>query len=173
MFRPTIIALGMASAPVAAWSAVLEGNPSNYRSQLATLRPGDVLVLVAGTYTQGLPLDAVAGTAQQPIIVRGPDDQSAIFTARSCCNTVQLDSTSFVEVRNLTLDGLNLDGPFGVDSRGASHHITLENLKIINHGADQQIVGISTKGPAWNWIIRRNTIIRAGTGIYLGNSLAA
>lgn len=32
------------------------------------------------------------------------------------------------------------------------------------------MVGISTKHPAWNWVIRRNTIVGAGTGLYLGNS---
>ena len=31
-------------------------------------------------------------------------------------------------------------------------------------------MAISTKCPAWNWVIRGNTIVGAGTGIYLGNS---
>jgi hypothetical protein len=151
-------------------AAVFEGNPSNYRNLLSSLAAGDTLALASGTYAQGLPLDGKQGSAASPIVIRGPDDQSAVFTARDCCNTVQLDGTSYVEIRNLTLDGANLDGPFGVDSRGNSHHITLENLKIIRHDGSQQTVGISTKGPSWNWLIRRNTIIGAGTGIYLGNS---
>jgi hypothetical protein len=151
-------------------AAVVNANPSTYRTLLSNLQPGDTLQLAAGTYTQGLPLDAKAGTASAPIVIRGPDDQSAIFQARDCCNTVQLNGTSYVQVLNLTLDGLGKDGPFGVDSSGPTHHITIENLKIINHSGSQQTVGISTKAPAWNWIIRRNTIIGAGTGIYLGNS---
>ena len=85
-------------------AAVLDGNPSNYRALLATMSSGDTLVLSSGTYTQGLPLESRVGTAAQPIIIRGPEDQSAVFTARSCCNTVQLDGTSYVEIRNLTLD---------------------------------------------------------------------
>ncbi len=170
MTRLPVSVLALLAWPTFGFAAVHDGNPANYRTLLNGLVPGDTLVLAAGTYTQGLPLEAKAGTAQLPIVIRGPTDQSAVFAARACCNTVQLDGTSYVEVRNLTLDGLNLDGPFGVDSRGASHHITIENLKIINHGADQQIVGISTKGPAWNWTIRGNTIQGAGTGIYLGNS---
>ncbi|HYP69191.1 MAG TPA: hypothetical protein VEP67_13190, partial [Thiobacillaceae bacterium] len=44
------------------------------------------------------------------------------------------------------------------------------NLHITGHGNNQQIVGISTKCPAWGWVIRRNVIERAGTGMYLGNS---
>jgi hypothetical protein len=151
-------------------AGVVNANPSNYRTLLSTLQPGDTLQLAAGTYTQGLPVGSKAGTASAPIIIRGPDDQSAIFQAQDCCNTVQLNGASYVQVMNLTLDGLGKDGPFGVDSNGNSHHITIENLKIINHDGSQQTVGISTKGPAWNWLIRRNTIIGAGTGIYLGNS---
>ncbi len=151
-------------------ASVINANPANYRALLNNLQPGDTLQLASGTYADGLPLDAKAGSASAPIVIRGPDDQSAIFTARDCCNTVQLDGTSYVQVLNLTLDGGGKDGPFGVDARGNSHHITIENLKIVNHSGSQQTVGISTKGPAWNWIIRRNTIIGAGTGIYLGNS---
>ncbi|WP_232210418.1 hypothetical protein [Nitrococcus mobilis] len=51
-----------------------------------------------------------------------------------------------------------------------AHHITLENLSIIHHDADQQDVGVSTKCPAWGWIIRNNRIDGAGTGMYFGNS---
>jgi hypothetical protein len=153
-----------------AHAATLDATPGNYRTLLTQLKPGDTLVLASGTYTQGLPLDGLTGTAALPIAIRGPADQSAVFPARSCCNTVQLSNTSYVQVSGLTLDGVGLDGPFGVDSNGACHHITLENLRIVNHGAQQQVVGISSKGPAWNWTIRRNTIIGAGTGIYLGNS---
>jgi hypothetical protein len=35
---------------------------------------------------------------------------------------------------------------------------------------EQQSVGISTKCPAWDWVVRGNRIIGSGTGIYLGNS---
>ena len=60
-----------------------------------------------------------------------------------------------------------------VKAEGAArfaHHITLEGLRILRHGANQGVVGISTKCPAWGWIIRRNVIERAGTGMYLGDS---
>jgi hypothetical protein len=157
--------------PALASAAVVNANPSNYRTALGNLSPGDTLVLAAGTYAQGLPIGGLSGTAAQPIVIAGADDQSSVFVARDCCNTVQLDNgAAYIEIRNLTLDGANIDGPFGVDARGNTHDITLENLRIINHGAQQQVVGISTKGPAWNWIIRRNTILGAGTGLYLGNS---
>jgi hypothetical protein len=173
MARNTLAALSaVALLGVSAhtFAATINATPSNYRTLLSNLQPGDTLQLAAGTYTQGLPIGSKSGTASAPIVIRGPDDQSAIFQAQDCCNTVQFNGASYVQVMNLTLDGLHKDGPFGVDANGNTHHITLENLKIINHDGSQQTVGISSKGPAWNWVIRRNTIIGAGTGIYLGNS---
>jgi hypothetical protein len=41
---------------------------------------------------------------------------------------------------------------------------------IIGAGATQQTDGITTKTPTWDWIIRRNTIVSAGTALYLGDS---
>lgn len=157
-------------APLASWAEVVDANPGNYRTLLAGLGPGDTLRLAAGVYTQSLPLHGMNGTAQQPIVIIGPDDRSAVFQGQTCCNTVQFDDSSYIEVRNLTLDGLHRPEPFGVDSSGPSHHITIENLRIINYDADQAMIGISTKAVAWNWVIRRNTIIGAGTGMYLGSS---
>jgi Right handed beta helix region len=152
------------------YAADLEADPSNYRAALARLRPGETLVLKAGTYMHGLPLRDVHGSATRPIIVRGAPDQSSLFLAQGCCNTVELENVSYVEIRNLTLEGGNLDGPFAVNARGTSHNVTLEGLRIVGHGANQAVVGISTKGPAWNWVIRGNAIIGAGTGMYLGSS---
>jgi hypothetical protein len=165
-----IMLCGAAMLPASVGAAIINANPSSYRSVLASLNAGDTLVLEAGTYTSGLPISNKSGTAAQPIVVTGPDEQSAIFTANDCCNTVQLQDVGYLVIRNLTLNGAGTNGAFGVDARGVAHDITIENLKIINYGADQQVVGISTKGPAWNWIVRRNTIIGAGTGMYFGNS---
>jgi len=70
----------------------------------------------------------------------------------------------------LTIHGESRYGD-GINAKdGTSHHITIENNIILNFDANQQTVGISTKTPAWDWIIRNNRIINAGTGIYLGNS---
>jgi uncharacterized protein (TIGR03382 family) len=163
-----VVALLSVSSIVRA--AVINADPSNYRNALASLSAGDTLSLAPGAYLNGLPISNKSGTAAQPIVIVGPDDQSAIFKANDCCNTVQLENASHIAVRNLTLDGAGTNGAFGVDARGTTNDITIENLKIINYGGDQQVVGVSTKGPAWNWIVRRNTIIGAGTGMYFGNS---
>jgi len=164
----------VASEPARPLRATYNGTPSDYLTLLNNLQPGDTLQLAAGTYTQGLPIDGLNGTSGNPIIIAGPESGApAVFTARSCCNTVSIQDTSYVEIRNLELDGLNLPNIDAVkaESTGSlSHHITLENLYIHSHNANQQTVGISTKHPAWDWVIRNNIIDSAGTGIYLGNS---
>ena len=152
---------------------VLDADPSNYRSLLGTLMPGDLLRLAAGTYSEGLPIDGLGGEPDRCILIEGPaSGPPAVFTGRDCCNTVSLSNSSYLAIRRLELDGRGRLGD-GVKAEGTSdwvHHLTLEDLYIHGHGAGQQIVGINSKCPAWNWVIRRNLIDGAGTGIYLGNS---
>jgi hypothetical protein len=148
-------------------------DPSNYRTLLATLGPGDRLLLAPGTYTQGLPFLNHHGEAGRCIVVEGPvDGQPALFTGNSNFNTVSLRDSSYVVVRNLVLDGLGLEGD-GVKAEGDAdftHHVTIENVQMTGYGAEQGRVGISTKCPSWSWVIRRNVILGAGTGLYLGDS---
>jgi len=151
----------------------VDADPSNYRSLLPALGPGDRLRLAAGTYALGLPIDALNGQAGRCIVIEGPETgPRAAFTGRSCCNTVSITDSSYVAIRNLELDGMGLavDAVKAESPSVSAHHITLENLDIHGHGADQQIVGINTKCPAWNWVVRRNVITGAGTGMYFGDS---
>ena len=157
--------------PACATATVYQGNPANYLALVDQLQPGDTLQLAAGTYTDQLQLSGLHGAAGAFITITGPaSGAAAVFLADNCCNTVELDDVSYVEVSHLTLDGNGTNGTFAVDSRSPTHHITISDLYIINYGADQQMDGISTKGSAWNWIVRRNRIIGAGTGMYFGNS---
>jgi len=154
-------------------AAVKEAGPEGYRQALRTLQPGDTLRLQAGVYREGLPLHRLSGTADAPIVIEGPaDGPAAVFLARAGHNTVSIVDARHVTVRNLELDGANLpvDGVKCEGHAAWAHHITLENLTIHGHGNNQQTVGISTKCPAWNWVIRDSRIVGAGTGIYLGNS---
>jgi hypothetical protein len=152
---------------------MLTATPSDYLSVLATVQPGDLLQLAAGNYPSGLPLWNLHGSEDSCIIIEGPESgPAAVFTGRDCCNTVSIGDSSYLVVRNLELDGQGRAGD-GVKAEGtatSAHHITIENLYIHGHGADQQIVGINTKCPVWSWVIRRNIIEAAGTGLYLGNS---
>ncbi len=155
---------------------IVRAGPSSYLRALRALRPGDTLLLEPGTYDDpanvpGLPIFNLNGSEAQPIIVSGPETgPRPLFIGRATHNTIRLANASYVVIRNVDVDGRDLGG-FGVATQGQTHHVTIENLNIGGVGGHQQIVGISTTGwPTWNWTIRRNTIVGAGTGMYLGNS---
>ncbi len=165
-----VIALSLAGPSQA---RIVAAEPENYRSLLASLKPGDTLQLAPGEYRDGLRLHRISGTSESPIEIRGPSQGApAIFVARRGANTVSIVDAAYIELRDVTLDGRNIpvDAVKLEGTARFAHHITLENLIIVGHGASQQIVGISTKAPAWGWVLRRNRIHGAGTGMYLGNS---
>ena len=167
------LVLSLAAAGSGHAQAIREASPENYRRLVATLRPGDTLALAPGEYRDGLPLRNLAGEAGRPITIAGPaEGPPATFVGRDGRNTVSIVDSRHLVIRNLVLDGRNLpvDGVKAEGHARWAHHITLENLVIRGHGNNQQTVAISTKCPAWNWVIRGNTIVGAGTGIYLGNS---
>jgi len=152
---------------------VLYGFPENYYQLVKTLQPGDTLVLQPGTYTGGLRLHRLQGKEGRPIIITGESDSDRpVFVARRGRNTVSILDSSYVTIRNLELDGrgLPVDAVKAEGHARWAHHITLENLLILSYKNNQQSVGISTKCPAWGWVIRDNVIDGAGTGIYLGDS---
>src|SRR5215203_656302 len=151
----------------------IQANPSTYRSLISGLLPGDRLQLAAGTYTQGLNLWNKNGQPNKCIVIEGPASGSpALFTGSDAWNVVSFKSSSYLVVRNLSLDGLGKpgDGVKGEAGSTSNHHITVEGLSMKNFNNTVQTVGISTKSPAWNWVIRYNTITSTGTGLYLGGS---
>lgn len=153
---------------------LITATPGDYTDFLTTLVAGDTLSLAPGTYTRDLPLRDLSGTETDPIVIMGsPVLYTTMFAARSCCNTVSITRCSYLVIKNLELNGggVFVDAVKGEGTAGNwAHHITLEYLNIVGYDADQQSVGISTKCHAWNWAIRKNRIIGAGTGLYLGNS---
>ena len=62
----------------------IEADPTNYPGAVALLAPGDVLRLRRGRYRDCLELDGLHGTADQPIVITGPDDRSAVFLGERC-----------------------------------------------------------------------------------------
>lgn len=154
-------------------AAEYRAGTDDYREYLRRLQPGDRLLLAPGDYLQGLPLHHLSGQAGEPIVIEAADPAAPPrFIARPRANTVSLVNVRHVVVRHLELDGRNLP----VDAIKAEGHsryadfITLEHLHIHDHSASQQNVGISTKCPAYGWVIRNNRIERVGTGMYFGDS---
>jgi len=88
--------------------------------------------------------------------------------------TVVIIDSSYIVISNLVIDSRGLPGADGIKASAsphpATHHIVLDGNLIIGAGASQQTDGITIKTPTWDWVIRRNTIISAGTAIYLGDS---
>ncbi|MGF1630405.1 MAG: right-handed parallel beta-helix repeat-containing protein [Kiloniellaceae bacterium] len=170
-----LVAAGLLIAAISGWGQTagaesLVAGPKDYLSLISQLEPGDELQLRPGIYRSGLNLKGLHGEAGNPIVISGPPDRSALFLGRPGRNTIELRDVSHLQISNLTLNGRNAPRADGVKSHGIAHHITLENLEIVNHASHQQNVGISTKAPAWNWVIRNNIIRGAGTGLYLGDS---
>ncbi|GAB4178315.1 MAG: hypothetical protein OHK0026_02820 [Rhodocyclaceae bacterium] len=159
--------------PPGACAGLIDADPASYRERLRTLAPGDTLRLAPGEYAGGLPVHGLSGGPGNPIVIRGPARGApAIFVARPGHNTVSIIDSRYVEIRDLVLEGrgVPVDAVKCEGHARWAHHITLENLLVLGHGNNQQTVGISTKCPAWDWTIRGNTILGAGTGMYLGDS---
>jgi hypothetical protein len=153
---------------------ILRADPSNYRSMIGGLVPGDTLVLTAGEYPR-LTIANLAGAPSRCITITGPaGDRPAVIFGEIGNKTVEIIDSSYIVVRNLVIDGRGLPGADGIKALAsphpATHHVVLDGNLIIGAGANQQTDGITTKIPTWNWIIRRNTILSAGTALYLGDS---
>ncbi len=162
--------------PLLPQAATYYGNPSNYTTYFSLLQPGDSLLLEAGSYYDRMNLDDVVGTEDHPIVISGPlsGSGSAVLYGNACCNTISIERCAYLKIQNLLLDGQDIPYIDAVKAEGTlgnwAHHITIENLLIINHGGAPLTVGISTKCPAWGWVIRNNHIIEPGLGLYLGDS---
>ncbi len=155
-------------------AAVINADPSNYKSLLSTLQPGDTMQLAPGKYKR-LFLNGLNGNANAWITITGPmSGDPAVIVGQPRHNTVEIVSCSYLALKYLLVDSKHINGAFGVSAKGGlsnlTHDILLDGNTFMGQGPGQQTVAISTKTPTWGWIIRRNTIIGAGTGLYLGNS---
>ncbi|MDD1626345.1 MAG: hypothetical protein LUQ26_02555, partial [Methylococcaceae bacterium] len=168
--------ISLAVIPQLAKARIIPATPATFEAKVPYLLPGDTLQLAAGTYTKPLGINGLNGTVSHPVVITGAGN-ATIFNGNDCCNTISIRKSAYVVIKNMKLDGLNISGPDAIKAEGNTaanpnwtHHITIENLMIVNYANNQQQVGISTKCPSSNWVIKNNTIDGAGTGIYLGNS---
>jgi hypothetical protein len=154
--------------------SVLHADPSNYRTLLPRLIAGDTLLLAPGQY-QRLTIANLRGAPGRCITIMGPPgSQRAIIFGEIGNKTVEIIDSSYVVLTRLVIDSRGIPGADGIKALtspgSATHHVVLDGNLIIGAGATQQTDGISTKTPTWNWVIRRNAIVAAGTAIYLGDS---
>ena len=136
-------AAGNASPPSSAAPAatpapagnVIAATPTNYRTLLAGLKPGDTLLLAPGNYgtdangndtadPPGLPIFNMHGTAAQPITIKGPDGgPKPLLIGRSTHNTIRFSNASYIVIKGIEVDGRDLGGS-GVSASGAVHRRT-------------------------------------------------
>ncbi|MBI4612043.1 MAG: hypothetical protein HY720_00370 [Planctomycetes bacterium] len=167
---------GFLALAAPAGARTVRAGPSNYQAAVAGLAAGDVLELAAGEYARGLDVVGLVGSPEGWIVIRGPaTGKRAVFLGDpgQNRNTVEIEGSSYVAIENLVLDGQDVANVDAIKARRGekpTHHIRIESCTIVRHGATQQTVGISTKCPTWGWVIRKNRISGAGTGMYLGNS---
>lgn len=159
--------------PVPLRAADYIGTPDSYLERVRQLKAGDRLLLQPGRYRGGLAIHGLQGTSEAPIVIEGPaTGEPAVFVARAHANTVSIRDAAHVAIRHLVLDGRNLPvDAVRVERRSKwAHDLAFEDLLIVDHGFDQQTVGISAQFPSWNWTVRHCVIVGAGTGMYLGSS---
>jgi hypothetical protein len=78
------------------------GDAGGFQAALDDAQPGDVITLAEGLYPGPFTI-AASGTAANPIVVRGADQDGVVLDGRGCdCNLLQVDG-SFVHVERLTL----------------------------------------------------------------------
>src|SRR6185437_2738246 len=75
---------------------VVNATPSNYKSLLGTMQPGDTLALAPGSYPL-LHISGLRGTSSQCIFIIGPaSGTAAVIQGVAGNNTVEIDSSSFL-----------------------------------------------------------------------------
>lgn len=155
-------------------AAIINASPADYQAKINALLPGQTLQLAPGDYTSsGMSIYNINGTAQAPITIQGPSDRSAIIRGSAGNNTVRISGSSYVTLKNITVnsDRLGGDGIHAQSNVGASHHITIENCLITGCDDSQSTVGIATNSiSVWDWTVKNCDFSGCGTGMYLGNS---
>ena len=144
---------------------------SSFEAAVESLAPGDTLTVHAGTYDgTGRISITVAGTAAQPVLVRGASGEAKPLITRpagsTAQNTINIEGASY-----LTISGLEITGNGdGINMSLGPHHITIEDCEV--HHVD---VGINFRSSMHHVTVRRNHVhdtgadgTSTGEGIYVG-----
>ncbi len=115
---------------------ILVKNSLEFRQATRTLKPGTTLLLSPGTYEGNIYLSNISGTDKAPIIIRGVDPNNPpLFSGGS--QAIHLSDCSYLILSTLKAKGFPSNG-INIDDGGSyetpAHHITLENLTILETG---------------------------------------
>ncbi len=167
-FLACSIAPSLALIPISAFAKLVEVAPGDdVEAAIATLMPGDELVLAGGMYvlTERFGI-SIAGTESQPIVIRAKDGEVAHFHRPiPDQNIVDVDSAQFVVFRGLEFSG----GSAGVRLSNVSF-TTIESCEI--HDTGDVALRANDGGVDYDsLLISRNHIHHTnntGEGMYLG-----
>jgi hypothetical protein len=132
-----------------------------FESLANALRPGDVLVLHGGTYTQTCRRAiTVNGTPANPITIRAADGESPLITRPEPANfSYNQNNIEIVNSSYLVIKGLRFKGGDGGVSFIGGHHITFEDNEVYETGNNAIRMN---SGNTDSFIIRRNHIHHTG-----------
>jgi hypothetical protein len=165
---PFVFVAAWLAAPSVATAATVEAMPGDdIEAIIATLQPGDELVLHGGMYTvtERFGID-IAGTEQMPIVIRAADGEVAhIHRPDAAQNLVDIDSATWVEIRGIEFSG----GSAGLRISGADH-LTIADCNI--HDTNDVALRANDSGVTYQSLhIVHNEIHHTnntGEGMYLG-----
>jgi hypothetical protein len=107
------------------------------RAALAHIAPGETVLLSPGVYEGGMYLSNVSGTGEAPIVIQGADPNAPPVFRDGGGQAFHLADCSYVVLRNIQVEGFAGNG-INIDDGGSfetpSHHITLENVTILETG---------------------------------------
>ncbi len=130
--------------------AVLATSAATLTTALAAAEPGDVITLDPGTYAGTFSITA-SGTAANPIVIRGRDEETTILDGGNCaaCNVLEVYG-SYIHVETLTLRNANRALRF--QTAGARDNV-VQRVHIKN-----VVLGIGSKPDQQNFYIADNTL---------------
>jgi len=146
----------LAAAAAAAQDRVRVTSSAQLRAAVQRARPGAVIALAHGRYAPGLRFVDVAGAEGRPIVIEGEDlAKPPVFDGGAYA--IHLVDCRYVTLRNLKVmgcsgNGINIDDGGSVDT--PSHHIVLENIRILDTGPKGNHDGIKLSGVD-NFVIRK------------------
>lgn len=129
------------------------------RRALSDAAPGTRIRIAPGSYSPGIFVQGLRGTADQPIVIEGADpDRPPVF--RGGGTAWQFSDCAYLTVRNLAIRGQSGNG-INIDDGGTydtpSHHIVLESLHVSEIGPKGNRDGIKLSGVV-DFVIRDCTI---------------
>jgi hypothetical protein len=155
------------AASTGAHAAVVELSPGgDVRAAIASLRPGDELVLRGGTYVFNSRFAVTAvGTVTQPITIAGKAGEAAVIQMSTAShNVMEIVGSRYLVLRNVKVTG----GSHGVRLMD-SDFVTIEDNEIYETG--DVALSANSGGTYEGLVIRRNHIHHTngtGEGMYLG-----